>query len=202
VVRRAKFATFSLHDSKQMLTILLALIGSALGTYLTGYLTEKGKGLATKEDIGRVTTIVEEIKAQHAAELENLKSENQLKMAALDKRLQAHQEAFALWRRIYQAVHTDEIGAVVSQCQAWWDSNCLYLSQDARQAFSDAYWYAGLHKGYMNVPVRDAQASELVIQNWAKIEAAGQIILNAVALPGLTPAERSELNNKRPSPPS
>jgi predicted acyl esterase len=170
-----------------MLTILLALIGSALGTYLTGYLTEKGKGLATKEDIGRVTTIVEEIKAQHAAELENLKSENQLKMAALDKRLQAHQEAFALWRRIYQAVHTDEIGAVVSQCQAWWDSNCLYLSQDARQAFSDAYWYAGLHKGYMNVPVRDAQASELVIQNWAKIEAAGQIILNAVALPGLTP---------------
>ncbi|WP_028215333.1 hypothetical protein [Paraburkholderia mimosarum] len=126
-----------------MLTFLMTIIASGLGAYFSTYLKEKGKNLATKEDIGELTRIVEEIKNEHAKELELLKSRHQLRMAALDKLLQAHQEAFALWRRLYRGVHSDEIAEIVKECEKWWNDNCLYLEPEA---FSDAYWAASIRK--------------------------------------------------------
>jgi len=98
--------------------------------------SERGKNLATKEDIGHITAIVELIKAQHAAELETLKSRNQLRVASIDQRLRAHQEAFTLWRRLYGAVQQGDIGQIVQECQHWWDNNCLYLEPEAARAAS------------------------------------------------------------------
>ena len=83
-----------------MLTFLLTIIAAGCGAYFGTYLREKGKNLATKEDLAELTRIVEAIKNEHAKELEVVKGRQQLRMAALDKRLQAHQEAFALWRRL------------------------------------------------------------------------------------------------------
>ena len=42
--------------------------------YLSSYLTEKGKNLATKEDIATITNEVETVKTQHAKDLEGYKS--------------------------------------------------------------------------------------------------------------------------------
>src|SRR5689334_15919765 len=66
--------------------------------------------------------------------------EQQLRLAALDKRLQAHQEAFTLWQRlIFADRRNDEFSKVVTECQDWWQSNCLYLTSEARSAFRKAY---------------------------------------------------------------
>lgn len=163
--------------------------------------TERGKNLATKEDIAHLTNIVEQIKAQHAKELESLKMKNQLRMASVDRRLQAHQEAFTLWRSLLARSRSDHLSEAVAECQKWWSENCLYLEPAAREAFSNAYWAASQHHLLLDTPNRDAAAIEAIGKNWEYVTSAGQIILDSVALPPLTKDEikQSELDVPAPT---
>ncbi|CAM3685729.1 MULTISPECIES: hypothetical protein [Pseudoalteromonas] len=66
--------------------------------FFKGYIEQKSKNLATKEDVGEITDIVEKIKhensrvledlkAEHAKGLEEVKKENQLLLSTADKHL-------------------------------------------------------------------------------------------------------------------
>lgn len=178
-----------------LLSILLPLIFGGAGAYFGSYLREKGKNLATKEDTARITDLVEDIKKQHAKELEAMKARQQMRVAALDRRLQAHQEAYALWRRLLATTHTDGIGALVLECQSWWENNCLYLEPAARDAFSKAYMAAHSHQGYLRMadPDRAEHIVDVITRNWSTIADAGDVIVTSVALPGLTDTERETL---------
>ena len=104
------------------------------------------------------------------------------RLAAVEKRLQAHQEAFALWRKLIAYLHRrEEIGNVVMECQSWWDTNCLYLDEPARKAFRVAYMCALNHKDYLD----DRSNPKLVESNFANIVAAGDALAAAVALPSV-----------------
>jgi|GEM_PF-2410304 len=48
----------------------IVVLGLIVRRYLPAYAAEKGKNLATKEDIGEITRIVEEVRSQHGTELE------------------------------------------------------------------------------------------------------------------------------------
>ncbi|KLU25388.1 hypothetical protein EOS_15460 [Caballeronia mineralivorans PML1(12)] len=48
----------------QLISLILTLTVAGGGAYLGSYLREKGKSLATKEDIGKITAIVEEVKTE------------------------------------------------------------------------------------------------------------------------------------------
>lgn len=157
--------------------------------FLPGYLTEKGKNLATTEDIADITKIVEDIKVGNSVLLEELKSKHQLKLAAIDRRLEVHQEAFTLWRELMKKTHSDEIGNTVIKCQEWWERNCLYLEPSAREAFSMAYHSAQSHRDFLQTRNR-----KLVERNFASIMNAGQTILEAVKLPHLTETELKDLD--------
>jgi hypothetical protein len=116
------------------------LIKSSLEKYVGGFLEEKGKNLATKQDIGNITQIVEGIKHENSVFLEEIKATNKLKMAALDKRLQVHQEAYSLWQRLVMNSHIqsqDEFKTFSAECEYWWFNNCLYLEGDVRKSFYD-----------------------------------------------------------------
>lgn len=160
-----------------------------LKSFLPSYLAEKGKNLATKEDVALITREIEAVKSEYALVLEELRARNQLRMAALDRRLEAHQEAFTLWHELVGEAHSDKVGCVVMKCQAWWEKNCLYLSSTVRESFSDAYSSAHSHHAYL----QSRTDAKLVKENWARIMKAGHDIVAAVQLPGLTPAERDEL---------
>ncbi len=67
----------------------------------------KAKNLATKEDIEVITEKIEKVKGQYAENLQNLIHQNNLfldelkwrqllRLAAIDKQRQAHQEVFPL----------------------------------------------------------------------------------------------------------
>lgn len=117
-------------------------VTSGIGAYFASYLREKGKNLATRQDIDKLTRIVEDIKTENALLVERFKSEQQLRYAALDRRLEAHQRAFELWNKLKFSVYRknlEEIATVADQCVEWWGANCLYLEPKARIAFSDAY---------------------------------------------------------------
>jgi len=161
------------------------LFGTFGRKFLDSYLSEKGKNLATREDIEKVTDQIEAIKAQYALLIEETRSRNQMRLAAVDKRLQAHQEAYSLWRKLVAHVHNEEIGEVVLECQTWWDQNCLYLSESSRDAFHTAYSYAFNHKSIL----ADRSNAELAVENFEFIMKAGPMIVEDVALPSLGESE-------------
>jgi len=156
---------------------------------LRGYLSEKGKNLATKEDIVEITNKIEEVKSQYQEITENLKATHQLRLAAIDKRLKAHQEAYGLWRKINGNIGTKNIYDVILECDSWWSKNSLYLEPAPREAFlaawvsaKDLEWYA------------ENSNQEIAMECRKKIEAAGVVITNAVELPTLNEL----INTKKP----
>jgi hypothetical protein len=167
---------------------LFAILGRK---YLESYLTEKGKNLATKEDIKDITHQVEAIKNQYAQLLEEQKARNQLRLAAIDRRLQAHQEAYSLWRKLIAYVHSDENSGVVMECQTWWSQNCLYLGAQARAAFRDGYEAAYNHPAL----VKDHSNASLVKENWKILIRAGPKIVEAAELPSLGETEAKLVDN-------
>ena len=183
----------------------VAMVATALlSAILGGYLADKGKNLATREDIEGITRQVEGVKSAFATELEEVKAvfaaqfedraqRNRLRLAALDKRLEAHQQAFVLWRKLLFAVHTEQIGQAVGECQNWWDEKCLYLSAAAREAFPRAWSAALIHAAILR-----SETAGGATENWNLIEACGAIIIESAGLPGFTEREQEAIANQRP----
>lgn len=172
------------------LAIAGGIVSLLLKYFLPGYLGEKGKNLATKEDIAGVTDEIERVRSQYALLLEELKAWHQLRLAAVDRRMHAHQEAFAHWRKLVRAMHSDRVEPVVMECQAWWENNCLYLEKNVREKFFLACSAAHGHASLLKAQADDQELRD----NWQSIVGAGQLILEAVQLPGLSAAERKELD--------
>ena len=69
-----------------------------------------------------------------------------LRLAAVEKRLAAHQEAYVLWRRLLSDLHRDRVHDRAVECQAWWEKNCLYLDPKSRRAFREGLIDAALYQ--------------------------------------------------------
>jgi hypothetical protein len=104
---------------------------------------------------------------------------HQLRLAALDKRLAVHQEAFTLWNKLVHSIYKSDIGNVVLESQDWWYRNCLYLDENPRWAFRVAYMKA-LDHGDL---VRNRADYEDIKESWNSIISAGRVIMEAVSLP-------------------
>jgi hypothetical protein len=167
---------------------------AAVGAYFGAYLRRKGQNFADKEDIKKLTEIVENVRLQNAKELENLahanrealeygNREHQLRLAALDRRLETYQQAFTLWQKLRSALHTDKITSVVIECQNWWNSNCLYLDAQAREAFIRACVAANEHESLKKGFLVKSVTSEEIKQNVDIIRAARVAIVQGAELP-------------------
>jgi len=62
--------------------------------FLPGYLTEKGKNLATKEDVEEITGKVESIKTDYAKVIEEIRSNNQIKISAIEREKSLKKEIY------------------------------------------------------------------------------------------------------------
>ena len=114
----------------------------------------------------------------------------QLATAALDKRLAAHQTAYALWCKIVGAVHQkDKIIDVVIEAEEWWRNNCLYLDAKSRKAFRTSLMFASNHKELLNGPP-SKETAKLVKENWNEIMETGVALVEGVALPSLGTDEK------------
>ena len=161
--------------------LVLFAVASGVGAYFGAYFRKKGSNLATKEDIGKITREVEAVRAAFTRDIEDRKAAQALRTACLDRRLQAHQEAYTLWLGLFRSVHGTGLGNHVTKCQQWWDENCLYLDQGARQAFLTAFRMAHIHPS-----IRDSHDVDGIKQNWADIMKAGPEIEKGVGLPPTT----------------
>jgi hypothetical protein len=177
---------------------ILIIVFSATGGFLGAYLKKKAENLATKEDIEAITKKVEDVRSEYSKQLElhkaTLQLSNQLKLAALDKRLEKHQEAFTLWRSLLFSIRDeDKIGIAIDESQRWWEKNCLYLSDEARSAFHTAFILA---VDFRNLPRTDPET----IKEWFdKINEAGKKIVEAVNLPPLSEDKIKPINQNSKS---
>ena len=169
--------------------------------FASGYLGQKGKNLADKEDIARLTHEVEQVKRQHAEVLEAVRFRNQLRLAGVDRRLQAHQEAFALLWALVDQMHAPDVREQVQACVKWWQQNCLYLEPSAREAFVDTYSMVSAHDSLMRASLSktEAEVEQLgetmaaIHRNWERIMDSINVVLEAVALPPLSANEEAAL---------
>lgn len=115
---------------------------------------------------------------------------HQLAMAAVDRRLEAHQTAYALWHRIVGAVHKpDHVGEVLIEADEWWRNNCLYLDPESRKALRDCIIFASSHKDLLAGP-RSEEIARLIKESWATIMKPGDTLVRGAALPSLGEAEQ------------
>lgn len=190
-----------LLDAAILLTI--AGIAALLKWHLPSYLAEKGKNLATKEDVAAITREVENVRHEYAARLESLAHQNrfileqssrrhQLRMAALERRLDVHQQAYTLWVKLVGSVYREsQLGDVIMECQDWWQRHCLYLDGSARQAFRDAYMGASHHHDL----VKAREDADTLRESWATIMRAGESLVAGVELPPIAGVD-SEIQDK------
>ncbi|MEX3689323.1 hypothetical protein AB3X91_39725 [Paraburkholderia sp. BR14263] len=192
-------SSFHRSDWLSVVSPIVTLLIVASG-YVVSYMQEKGKNRATVEDIDKLTRIVEDIKTENASRLasishqnavliEQLKAKHELRFAAVDRRLQAHQEAFSRWRKLVANVNDEKIGPVAVECQAWWNDNALYLEPEVRNAFNRAYFAALDHRVLVEGGRVTGGGLESIEENMRVVLTLGDIIMRAVALPSLTEQE-------------
>src|SRR6266850_1885706 len=89
------------------ITSLTTAIVTLAGQYFVSYLRRKGENLATKEDIGKLTAIVEDVKSQFAVDLElirfNLGNKATIQRLAAEKEFEALSEIAACLFEIQSA---------------------------------------------------------------------------------------------------
>ena len=110
----------------------------------------------------------------------SLQQKYDLSVAALEKRLAIHQEAYVLWWELMgSASKRDLVGDCVIKCQEWFVKNSLYLSGKARDAFSQAYLAASIHPDLLH----GRTSADEIKENFGKIRRAGSVLVEAVSLP-------------------
>lgn len=193
------------------LTQMYLLVAFGLGAFIQKYLGKKGENLATKEDIADITHQIEQVKSVHKERLEDIAQQNrllleqtklnhQLRLAALDQRLKAHQEAYTLWWKLMDVVHDNErVSEVIMECQDWWVKNNLYLDAEVRKAFRIAYHsaptYCQIYTELREADSIERQRREGVLsESWDSVNDAGEAIVKAVELPSLVEEEHKPLN--------
>lgn len=155
----AALAQLSTHGtwwaSAVIAVIVLSWIGFAVFFgRLRSYHDEKGRNLATKEDVAELTRIPEQVRHEFESLREAISQQNRLQLAALDKRLEAHQAAFRVWHQMAKAygatdagkagkVNDDEVQAALAAWNELWEGQSLYLDVKARAAVARL---ASLHR--------------------------------------------------------
>jgi hypothetical protein len=94
----------NLEEIEKIITIVGSFgVGAILGggvlfylmkSYIPAYLSEKGKNLATKEDIAAITEEMEAVKSGYAKILEEVRVSNQLKISAIEREQNMKREVY------------------------------------------------------------------------------------------------------------
>jgi len=205
IMEAAQLVSVSYLPNFMILPLIVGIVVIGLVVLLGAYLRQKGKEYAKQEHIERLTKTVENIKLDNQNEFEALAQENRLalsafgqkhdlRLAALDKRLEVHQKAYSLWFRLLGSVHHEaELWNVLQECNDFWVNHSLYLSAESRKAFDEAVHAASMHQA-----VKQEGDGTKTKKNWDKIFRAGKVFVQSVSLPSLGEEELLPSKNGKP----
>ncbi|MEO6067678.1 MAG: hypothetical protein ABIQ41_06825 [Gemmatimonadales bacterium] len=131
-----------------------------------------------------------ELEHKNATALQKDEQHHSMRMAAIDKRLAVHQEAFALWWRLRFSVHNAEAcRSLVEECEEWLGNNLLYLEPEARVSFRASYMAALNYKNLVLQFHGRPDVTGIVAKSMDQIVATGEVLIRCVGLPALNPGE-------------
>lgn len=167
------------HFDDGVVWIVVIFFAGYFSRFVVSYVSKKGENLAMKEDIHEITLTVESIKTQNTLFVEALKAQNTLRFAAVERRLQSHQEAYTQWRGLLSKLGSNDLPLHIKECEQWWEKNCIFLERQASEAFQNAYFQSASHR---QLKYDGASARELR-DCFQEILRAGDVIRDAVELP-------------------
>lgn len=183
----------SLIEAERILGMLG--VGAVLGGFITylllksfipGYLAEKGKNLASKEDIAQITKKVESVKHEYNLLLQNTISKEMLRSSLLEKRMEAHQGAYLLAGKLVKQIEADSSTRdhLDTEYSNWYSENCLYLDAIPRESLDVIYKCFCNHTARRYNPNAPTCAND--DENWERMLSAFEQLGNEFKLPQLT----------------
>lgn len=163
-----------------LLVTTIIILGCA--AILGAYLAERGKQRALQETAAKLTDAIKRIETFHAANLELFKGDIAIRSARAATTLRAHQEAYALWIKLFDSIWKDEgkLANVTSECRGWWANNCLSLTPKAREEFMRKVNLFWLHR-----EMRGSDSHAEALKRWEEMESLGPILVEGVELPNI-----------------
>jgi hypothetical protein len=98
--------------------VTLLTIGWLVRRYFPSYFSEKGKNLATKEDIGRITAEVERVRLRYAEDLENVKNRLQERIELARHELSLALESSRRYENLRVQAYVDFINGIAGVANA------------------------------------------------------------------------------------
>ena len=175
---------------------VLSICTVGVVAYFAAYLGEKGKGRATKDDVREITNAIGEINNKYSVILSKLNARNQLSMLVPERRLEAHQQAYALWYTMFhECRRVDGQGLEASKdCKLWFMKNCMFLGPKSRDAFKRAYLVAEEH-----LEARERKDASAVRATGAILGAPLEPLFQEVNLPPLSLADVRDGDGESPA---
>ena len=146
---------------------------SLMSGYFGAYIKQKGQDKAILEGLAEINSKIESIKLDHSKKLEDYAHKNRFQLVALEKRLTAYQQSYALWLKLKRSdIYSQQAqNETVAECRIWWENNCLYLDKEVNEAFYAATNAAAYHHeftaGQASKP--DTKENLDTIDNFAKV---------------------------------
>jgi hypothetical protein len=127
----------------------------------------------------------QKIREDFERELHTIDRKDRFRLAALDKRLAVHQEAYLIARILYGTVHDKEEERYRAQKRYsdFWENNCLYLTNEARIALQESAFSHSDYKVFWYIwrdSHGDPQATKDLEVRFDKISKAPVANMNAV----------------------
>ena len=124
---------------------------------------------------------------------------HKLKYAAVDRRLEKHQEAYTYALSMPAIANRDQregpeaekLNATLTEIHDWWKSNCLYLGKDIAEKFRMAKWSAE-----ENPQARIDGDIEAHVRNFKRFDDLMRAIEKECDLPSLQQEEKEEMKKK------
>jgi hypothetical protein len=109
--------------------------------------------------------------------------------AALERRLETHQQAFALWYDLMWNLNSEnnDRKAIADDCEKWWKNNNFYLDKESSSAFKTAYIVANTFDQYNPTSEEDAKNRK---KDFHTIHKVGNLLREGIGLPHLDDLEK------------
>ena len=113
----------------------------------------------------------------------NVKFRRELMVTSLDRKLDTHQKAFAIWSSIVRFVHKPGLlEPMIEQAEDWWRNNCLFLMPESRAAFHQFLLFAASHHDLAHVRNPDIDYRVEIKESWAIIMEPGKTLQEELLL--------------------
>ena len=162
--------------------VIIILLGlTALGLFIRTFI----KSTVSESIKHQFETERQKMREEFEREIHGIDRKDRFRLAALDKRLAAHQEAYKIAVNLYWTTH--DKGNIHTNAQneysEFWNNNCLYLTQEAREAL----WQSSIsHRDYdiflkiYHDDPNDPTAKKDLNERFEMISKAPDIIMSAV----------------------